>query len=72
MILEENNLEGKQYHFLKSIQVEEREELSKKWRTKLIYKKLQVRDQVESWVWSQVRSEEKPREGKCEVSREKK
>ena len=44
MFLEGNNLEGKQYHFLKSIQVDEQEELSGKWRTELLYKKLQVRD----------------------------
>ena len=64
-------LEGKQYHFLKSIQVDEREELSKKWRIELIYKKLQVINKKESWVWSQVRSEKKPSEDKSEVSREK-
>ena len=62
MFLEENNLEGKQYHFLKSIQVEEAEELSRKRRTKLLYKELQVRDQgvVMSGNYGQV--VKKPRE----------
>ena len=69
MSLEETKLEGKQYHFLKSIQVDEWEELSGKWRTKLLYKTLQIRDQIENGVWSKVRNEKKPSEGKCELSR---
>ena len=58
-----NNLEGKQYHFLKSIQVDKQEELSRKWRIKLLYKELQVRDQIE---WSVVTSEE------CEEAKRRK
>ena len=52
MILEENNLEGKQYSFIKSIQVDEWEELRRKCRTELLFKKLQVRDQNRGETWS--------------------
>ena len=51
-----NSLEGKQYHFLKVIQIDEKEYLSGKWRTKILYKELQVRDHerlvmvIEGWV----------------------
>ena len=48
MFLEEKNLEGKKYHFLKTIKVEEQEELSEKQRIELLYKRLQVKDKRES------------------------